>query len=89
MSSKQLRTLILVLFCFDIFKSEAQLQEGFYQSSCGFAEFIVKQEVRNGFIRDNGVAAGLVRLHFHDCFVRVRNYITIQSFFHALKYHKA
>ncbi|KAI3457926.1 hypothetical protein Pfo_014589 [Paulownia fortunei] len=70
MSSKQLKTFISVLLCFYIVESEAQLQVGFYQSSCGLAEFIVKQEVRNGFIKDKGVAAGLVRMHFHDCFVR-------------------
>ncbi|KAK3042049.1 hypothetical protein RJ639_001751 [Escallonia herrerae] len=49
---------------------EAQLQVGFYSSSCRIAEFIVKDEVRKGFFSDRGVAAGLVRLHFHDCFVR-------------------
>ncbi|KAL7146044.1 hypothetical protein ABFS83_06G014600 [Erythranthe nasuta] len=70
MSCKQFQTLVSVLLFLYIVDSEAQLQTGFYRSSCGIAEFIVKQEVRNGFFKDNGIAAGLVRLHFHDCFVR-------------------
>lgn len=49
----------------------AQLEVGFYEGSCDFVEFIVKEEVRKAFFIDEGVAAGLVRLHFHDCFVRV------------------
>ncbi|KAK9292240.1 hypothetical protein L1049_020204 [Liquidambar formosana] len=73
MSSKKLIslsiTLIVVLLCRSV-QLEAQLQVGFYTNSCSFAEFIVKEEVRKGFMRDRGVAAGLVRLHFHDCFVR-------------------
>ncbi|XP_062147586.1 peroxidase 5-like [Alnus glutinosa] len=48
----------------------SQLQVGFYRSSCSLAELIVKDEVKKAFIRDKGVAPGLVRLHFHDCFVR-------------------
>lgn len=60
---------VVILSCQSVY---SQLQVGFYSSSCSLAEFIVKDEVRKGFIRDRGVAAGLVRMHFHDCFVRVR-----------------
>ncbi|XP_059446696.1 peroxidase 5-like [Corylus avellana] len=48
----------------------SNLQFGFYTSSCSLAEFIVKDVVKEAFIKDNGVVADLVRMHFHDCFVR-------------------
>ncbi|ESR54507.1 hypothetical protein CICLE_v10023296mg, partial [Citrus x clementina] len=35
-------------------------------------EFTVKDDVRKAFMKDKGVAAGLWRMHFRDCFVRAR-----------------
>ncbi|KAL5989121.1 hypothetical protein ACLOJK_027223 [Asimina triloba] len=49
---------------------KGQLEVGFYDDKCLVAESIVKGEVAGAFVEDRGIAAGLVRMHFHDCFVR-------------------
>ncbi|KAL2547028.1 Peroxidase 44 [Forsythia ovata] len=45
------------------------LKEGFYEKTCPRAELIVNEVLNKAFYNDSGLAAALVRLFFHDCFV--------------------
>nr|QBC35992.1 peroxidase POD5 [Gerbera jamesonii] len=67
---RPIAALFLVSFALLLAPLRSHLQLGFYSGSCALAEFIVKDEVRKAFFQDVGLAAGLLRLHFHDCFVR-------------------
>ncbi|KAG6783748.1 hypothetical protein POTOM_009420 [Populus tomentosa] len=44
---------------------------GFYQYSCPQANDIVMSVLRKAIAKDSRMAASLLRLHFHDCFVQV------------------
>jgi peroxidase len=63
---------IVVLGAGVIGGARAQLRMGFYDESCPAAERIVGEYVRQHVGRVPTVAAALLRLHYHDCFVRVR-----------------
>lgn len=43
----------------------------FYKYSCPKVESIIRKRLEKIFKQDIGQAAGLLRLHFHDCFVQV------------------
>ena len=48
------------------------LSLNYYSYSCPNAEAIVREAVKNATDNNRGIGAGLIRLFFHDCFVRVR-----------------
>lgn len=50
---------------------EAGLVWGYYSKSCPRAESIVTQKVSEAIRNDPGIAPGLLRIFFHDCFVKV------------------
>lgn len=51
---------------------DAQLQYRYYRQSCENVEKIIRNEVKKAFEKDPTIAPGILRLIFHDCFVRVR-----------------
>ncbi|XP_024996647.1 peroxidase 20-like [Cynara cardunculus var. scolymus] len=42
---------------------------GYYEESCPFLEEIVRRQVEIAVLQEPRMAASLLRLHFHDCFV--------------------
>jgi peroxidase len=49
----------------------AQLVAGYYSKTCPDAEAIVRNETEKIIAAAPSLAGPLLRLHFHDCFVRV------------------
>ncbi|KAK6135367.1 hypothetical protein DH2020_030878 [Rehmannia glutinosa] len=60
---------LMIITCSFVVSSQGKLRVGFYNKSCPDAEAIIRGVVREASISDENSAPGLLRLHFHDCFV--------------------
>lgn len=47
------------------------LSTSYYDESCPHLECLVRDAVRRAMENDKTVPAALLRMHFHDCFIRV------------------
>ncbi|CAL9075271.1 unnamed protein product [Musa textilis] len=62
--------LLIELLLFGVQLNVGALTSNYYDASCPFAEFIVRNTVNQALRSDSTLAGGLLRLHFHDCFVQ-------------------
>lgn len=70
--------MVLIIFVISLIGStHAGLQLGYYTRSCPKAEQIVLKYVYEKIPHVPSLAAALIRLHFHDCFVQVYIYTLI------------
>lgn len=62
----------------------AGLKEDYYKGKCGGqdVETIIYNSMKASFNADSGIAPGILRIAFHDCFVRVSIYFD-HSFIHS------
>ncbi|XP_024032072.1 peroxidase 44 [Morus notabilis] len=65
-------TCMVIVLCFAVLVPfvVADLRIGFYNASCPRAEQIILQVVQEQFSKDSSISAALLRMHFHDCFVK-------------------
>lgn len=69
--------LLLLLVCITLlqFGSTEGLTVGFYNNICPGAEAAITNAVKSKFNTDKSVVPGILRMYFHDCFVRVSNHL--------------
>ncbi|CAN1262789.1 Lignin-forming anionic peroxidase [Linum perenne] len=72
--------LLIMLVCIAVSQSEAQdLSTNFYSNSCPNALSTIRRSINTAISRERRMAASLLRLHFHDCFVQLDQSPTIQT----------
>lgn len=66
------KAIFFLAFVFNLSNGQPEgLKIGFYEETCPYAEAIVKKTVDQVLSVAPSLSGALLRLHFHDCFVRV------------------
>ncbi|XP_057775205.1 peroxidase 64-like [Salvia miltiorrhiza] len=60
----------IILIISSVVCSSNSMSVDYYKHTCPEAEPVVAKMVHKGMINDKTVPAGLLRMHFHDCFIR-------------------
>lgn len=69
--------LVLALVIFPMASPVGALSFNYYDHTCPQLESTVTSAVKKAMMNDKTVPAALLRMHFHDCFIRVYNCFTI------------
>ncbi|XP_045794442.1 peroxidase A2-like [Trifolium pratense] len=64
-----LYSIFIVIILILLNPSNAQLNSTFYSNTCPNVSSIVRNVIQQALQNDSRIAASLIRLHFHDCFV--------------------
>lgn len=78
-SSLLLGLLVLVLIHFNGINA---LSSNYYDQTCPMAESTVTSVVKKAMLNDQTVPAALLRMHFHDCFIRVNQMLYYKVFYY-------
>lgn len=63
--------LFISVLIFSEFPAGYGLSSNYYYKTCPGVDSIVTNVVKNAVAKDKTVPAALLRMHFHDCFIRV------------------
>ncbi|KVI02919.1 heme peroxidase [Cynara cardunculus var. scolymus] len=61
---------LCLLLILSFFSSGTSLSSNYYSKTCPNVESLVRRAVRDAATTDKKVPAALLRMHFHDCFIR-------------------
>ncbi|KAL2348644.1 hypothetical protein Fmac_002644 [Flemingia macrophylla] len=59
-----------LIIMFSVVSTSNSLSFNYYQKTCPDLEFIVAKTVKDATAKDKTAPAALLRMHFHDCFIR-------------------
>lgn len=65
------------------FGADGGLNMNYYLMSCPFVEPVVKNVVNRALDNDPTLAAALIRMHFHDCFIQVQFSLSLYRYYRA------